>query len=240
MERPTRTGRPRLDSRPLEREPRNEIIAVSTRLFAVQGFAHTTMRQIAAAAGLHQSSVYYYFSSKEAVLEEIASSANRASLHRLTLVNEQGGTPALRLYRLIRFDARLLCDLPYDINEVLRLSAMQDDSPLYWDDRQALNDGVEAIIVDGLADGSFQDTDPRLAALTLLSNDEAAQNWFRQRGERHLAGRPGDAGPYTPTEVGDFLADWALLALLARRRQLPGIRARARAADAVRDEPDLD
>jgi AcrR family transcriptional regulator len=232
--RTSRVGRPRTDPRPIEREPRDEIVAVGARLFRAQGFAQTTMRQIANEAGLRQSSVYYYFSSKEAVLEALVEGANRLSLERLARIDADGGPPAVRLHRIVRFDARLLCELPYDINEVLRLSALQEDHLAgYWNDRQALNDGVEQIVVEGAASGDLVETDARLTALTLLSNDEAVQNWYRPVGDHHLAGGRADGAPYTPADIGDFLADLALSALLRDRRALAGVRRRSHEADAA-------
>jgi TetR/AcrR family transcriptional regulator len=236
--RPTKVGRPRSDPRPIEREPRDEIVAVGARLFRAQGFGQTTMRQIAAEAGLQQSSVYYYFSSKEAVLEALVEGANRLSLERLARITAAAAPASVGLYRIVRFDVRLLCELPYDINEVLRLSALQEDHLAgYWQDRQALNDGVEAMIAEGISAGDLVEVDARLAALTLLSNDEAVQNWYRPIGAHHLAGR-ADGEPYSPVEIGDFLADLALSALLRDRRALPAVRRRAQQADRQLDAGD--
>src|SRR3954454_15538756 len=75
--RPGRVGRPRLDQRTLDAPPRDEVLAVASRVFAERGFAAATMREIAAGAGLHPSSVYYYFRSKEEMLEAIVAEANR-------------------------------------------------------------------------------------------------------------------------------------------------------------------
>jgi TetR/AcrR family transcriptional regulator len=197
------------------------------------------MRQIATEAGLRQSSVYYYFSSKEAVLEALVAGANRLSLDRLARIEGDGGSAGVQLHRIVRFDARLLCELPYDINEVLRLSALQEDNLAgYWDDRQALNDGVQRLVERGIAEGDLVDTDARLAALTLLSNDEAVQNWYRPLGAHHLAGDKAGGGRYTPEEIGDFLADLALSGLLRDRRTLPGVRRRSQEADAALDAAD--
>ena len=64
-----RPGRPRANRRARVGDPRQEILTVASRLFAEQGVGGTTMSEIAGAAGLQQPSVYYYFSSKEAILE---------------------------------------------------------------------------------------------------------------------------------------------------------------------------
>jgi TetR/AcrR family transcriptional regulator len=223
-----RTGRPRADGRPLEREPREEIIAVASRLFSERGVAATTMSEIARRSGLRQSSVYYYFRDKEAILEEILGSVNRVILEGLARVNAEGGSPALRLYRLIRLDVRQLCAFPYDINEISRLSALQEERFAgFWRERRALNRAVEELVREGVAAGELVDVDPRLAALTLLANDEATQNWHRPVG---AAGQLEDDG-YDPESIAAFLADLAVGGLLRDRARLAAVRAEAEARD---------
>ena len=230
--RPRPLGRPRTDRRPIEGDARSGVITMASRLFAEKGFGATTMREIASGAGLQQSSIYYYFSSKEEILEEIVGEVNRLSVDRLHRINHDGGTAALRLFRTIRYDATMLCGLPYDVNEILRLAALQEERfANYWKERQLLNDEVEVLIVDGIATGELRAVDARLMALTVLSNDEAVQNWYRPLGEHRLV------GDYEPAAIGDFLATFALEALLASRRQLAAIRRRADQLDAVLDAP---
>lgn len=219
-----RTGRPRAAGKAAEGDPRDEIVAVASRLFAERGVGATTMSEIARRSGLRQSSVYYYFRDKEAILEQIVASVNRVILDHLARVNADGGTAALRLYRLVRFDARQMCRFPFDINEIYRLSALQDERFAgFWAERQELNDAVEALIREGVAEGQFADTDPRLAALVLLSNDEGTQNWqrpvgaFRQQGGEH----------YDADQIATFVADLALRALLRDRGRLDSLRRRA-------------
>ena len=53
-------------AKPLRSQPtRNRILAEARRLFAEQGFERTTIRAVAAAAGINQSMVIRYFGSKE-------------------------------------------------------------------------------------------------------------------------------------------------------------------------------
>lgn len=210
-------------------------MAVASRLFAERGFAATTMREIAERSGLQQSSIYYYFSRKEEILSQIVHEVNRLGLERLAIVNAEGGSAGLRLFRTLRFDAAMLCRLPYDVNEILRLGALQEDRfAAYWTERQQLNDEVEALIVEGCADGELLAVDARLAALSVLSNDEAVQNWYRPLGEHRLL------GTYQPAEIGEFLATFTLQALLVDRRRLTTIRRQADLLDAALDGSSLD
>lgn len=216
------SGRPRARPRASARDPRDEIVAVASRLFARQGVAATKMSHIAEGAGLQQSSIYYYFNGKEEILREIVATVNRVPLAFLARVDAEGGSAGVRLFRLIRFDTRTLCAFPYDINEIHRISTQDPETfAEYWAERQALNDGVEKLIGSGIEGGEFLDVDPRLAALTVLANDEGVQNWYRPVGDRRLRGRDGD--DYEPGEIASFLATLTLQGLLRERRRLAGI-----------------
>ncbi len=46
----------------------DEVLDAALRLFSAQGFAHTTVEQVARAAGLSKAAVYLYFPSKKALL----------------------------------------------------------------------------------------------------------------------------------------------------------------------------
>jgi TetR/AcrR family transcriptional regulator len=209
-------GRPRKVDRTsgVVNDARAEIVAAASRLFARRGIAATTMAEIAEAAGLQASSLYYWFRSKQQILEVIVKDVNRAPLAFAEDVANQSGSPAVRLYRLIRFDVETLCAFPFDINEVHRLASEPDAEFIrYWDDRLRLVEAVESLVREGVQRGELRDLDPHLVALTLLANDEATQNWMR-----------GD-DPADPTAVAGFVADLALRGLLTDPTALDEIRA---------------
>ncbi|MDY7103034.1 MAG: TetR/AcrR family transcriptional regulator [Actinomycetota bacterium] len=220
-------GRPRKRPRTSDRPVIEEVVGAASRLFARRGVAVTTMAEIADASGLQVSSIYYYFRSKHEILERIVNDVNRVPLELLEQARASHTDPATRLHAFVRADAAALCEFPFDINEIHRLAGDDDGTfTRYWADRQRLNDEVEQLVADGVADGSMVTIDPKLAALTILANDEAAQNWHRPVGARRLASRdPSAGGPYTPAEIGAFLADLALRGLLTDPTALPAIRA---------------
>lgn len=51
---------------------RERILQVATRLFAEQGYAHTTMAQIVRALGVTKPFVYYYFRDKQEIFETLS------------------------------------------------------------------------------------------------------------------------------------------------------------------------
>jgi AcrR family transcriptional regulator len=50
---------------------RGQVLDAAAKLFREQGFAATTLRQIAARAKIKAGSIYYYFSSKDDILDEV-------------------------------------------------------------------------------------------------------------------------------------------------------------------------
>ena len=206
---------------------------MAARLFAERGVSGTSMAEIARRSGLQQSSLYYYFRNKEQVLDEVVAEANRAPLALVARVRRDGGPAAVQLYRIIRADVMALSALAYDLNEVHRLAARDPTAfRRYWRERGRLVDEVTAVITDGVTAGELRDVDPRLTALTILSNDEATQNWMRAPGPGR--GRTGEAqlGPGAPHAVGAFLADLTVRSLLTDPERLDHARREADRLDA--------
>ncbi len=82
----------------------------------------------------------------------------------------------------------------------------------YWTEREQLVEHLAAIVGDGVTSGELRPVDPRLTALTLMSNDEGTQNWLRVGGRD---GAPVHAGGAEHHAVGSFLADLTVRGLLA-------------------------
>lgn len=204
---PRRRGRPRTASvTGSGTDPREGIVAAASALFAAQGVDAVTMAQIAERAGLKQSSIYYWFRSKSDILANILERVNRIPLAIVERERAAVGPVAERLLRLVRNDVLALCGFPFDINEIHRLATRAPgDFAAYWEERARLDDEVEALVAEGVANGELRSVDARLTARTLLADDEATQNWFRSRQ------RDG----YEARVVADHVAELALRALLA-------------------------
>jgi len=193
-------------------------MAAASALFGEHGVTGTTMAQIAAAAGLQQSSLYYYFRGKEDVLAAILARANVVPLELVEQVVQGPGSPAARLHRFIRGDVAALSVLPFDINEVHRYASRDRERfGAYWTERRTLQARLAAIVRSGVAAGQLREVSARLAAITIMSNDEAVQNWYRH-----------DTRPVRdPRAAGRFLADLVVAGLLTRPEQLAAVRAEA-------------
>ena len=215
---PRTIGRPRLQPRVANGDPTDEILAVAVRLFGELGIGDTSMARIATEAGLRQSSLYYYFHSKEEILAALVARANVVPLELIDQIETDGGAPAVRLYRFIRGDVIALCRLPFDINEVHRYAAREPDRfGDYWTERRTLRRRIAQIVREGMLDGSLRQVDASLTALTVMSNDEAVQNWYRVEPSRQR----------TPASAGTFVADLTVAGLLSTSRRLETVRHQA-------------
>ena len=218
-----RAGRPRLSGAGgAAGDPVDEILAAASRLFGELGVGGTTMTQLAKAVGLRQSSLYYYFASKEEVVAALVSRANVVPLEVVARIEAEGGAPAARLHRFVRADVVALCEMPFDINEVHRLaSGDRDRFRSYWDERTTLERRIAAIVRAGIESGGFRAVDARLTALTIMANDEGVQNWYRL-GTRRAA-----------DTVGRGLADLVVGGLLVAPGRLASVHREVERLDAA-------
>ena len=207
---------------------REDILVAAARLFADVGYENTTMTDIARAAGLDQSSLYYWFRRKELILQATLS-VNRLPVEFLERISAEEGSPVLKLYRLLRFDIYQLCSSPFDINEIERQAERQPDVfKAYWQDNQELFEGVCHLIELGVETGELVECDSTLAALTLLSTHEGIQKRFRYQSRHKNTGESPFVYPrFSVMEVAISVAAGSVRALLRRPGDLTQITALA-------------
>jgi AcrR family transcriptional regulator len=219
---PRPVGRPRANRRRITRPPQQEILFHAARLFARQGITATTTREIAAAAGLRQPSLFHWFANKDAIVEALLELSIAPMLSHAERCFEREERAALRLYRLLAFDARELCAAPYDLAAIwLAPEARAKRFERFWRQRERLFELVHMLVARGVRDGELRASDPLLAAKLVFGMDEGVLSWF-DRG-----------GGLSPEQVGDALAEFALRALLRDPEQVAGLRREAEATRGV-------
>jgi AcrR family transcriptional regulator len=229
---PRPVGRPRSAGTASGGSPRDEIVAAATRLFAQQGYGHTTMSDIARAVGLQQSSLYYWFRRKELILQA-ALTVNRTPLQFIGRVGAGSGSPSLKLYRLLRYDTRQLCLSPLDFNEIERLAENQpDEFADFWRDYTRLHEWVASLVRAGIDEGELVECDPEETAAGLLCLNEGMQKRFRYQ-ERH---KPGSESPFVHTPQtaerwAELVATTSLRSLLRRPSDITRLQRQAAAHD---------
>jgi AcrR family transcriptional regulator len=151
------------------RTPRSEgtrtrIVEAALRLFLENGYARTTMRAIAKEAGVSVGNAYYYFKSKEELVQGFYDTI--AELHRrqsaAILATEKEFAPRLRLVLL----GWLELAAPYhEFGKQFFVNAADPDSPLspFSSESSPAREAQTAIYRE-LVDGSTAKIDSRLRA----------------------------------------------------------------------------
>jgi AcrR family transcriptional regulator len=83
-------------------ERRDEILAIAAELFAERGFAATTVREIADAAGILSGSLYHHFDSKESMADELVRELLERVLDEYRAIVTAGDEPVQTLRALVR------------------------------------------------------------------------------------------------------------------------------------------
>jgi AcrR family transcriptional regulator len=180
-------GRPR--KTPDERDEgnrRQELLHHAARLFRQQGFAATTTRDIAAAAGMRAGSPFYHFENKAALLFAVMEQGMRAALQcqaaALSAVHARASAET-RLRTLVRAHFDVLLGpgndfIPVMLYEWRSLSAEQraDISALQRDYEAAWADALQALS----AAGSIR-ADARVARLMMLGALNWSVQWYKPK-----------------------------------------------------------
>ena len=177
----THTPRARLvrNSRVLRRA--DEIIDAAARVFAERGYHGTTTQAIADVLGMRQASLYYYFPSKEAALEEVCARGTDGFVEGAERVMQLDVPPLEKLKLLIASHLAPIETMPR-----LRASVFINERR-YLPDASRRRVGrksrrierfFEQVIQAGIDDGSIRaGTDARLAMLAVLGMCNAVINW---------------------------------------------------------------
>ena len=162
---------------------RDEILRAAQDLFHRQGYANTSLDDIARAVGIKREGVYYYFPNRTQILITIIKPLGLQLRDRVREILESDATPEEKICQtvenhLMRFENRFaeskitLRDDYFAENEDV-LAEMQ---PI-WDEYEKLWIGI---IREGQEKGVFDPTlDPRLAHLGILGLCNWVARWYK-------------------------------------------------------------
>jgi AcrR family transcriptional regulator len=158
----------------------DEIIDATARVFAERGYHGTSTQDIADVLGMRQASLYYYFHSKEAALEEVCARGVDGFMEAAEAIVDGPGTPLDKLARLIAAHLAPIATKPdyvrVFINERRHLPA--GSRRRIGRRSRRIERCFELAILAGIADGSIRrDVDARLGMLAVLGMCNAVINW---------------------------------------------------------------
>jgi AcrR family transcriptional regulator len=169
---------------------RSRILDAAAEAFMVNGFAGTTIDDIARDVGATKGLVYYHFRSKFDIFLAVYGEGMRRVRERVEPHAEGSGTGRERLAAMsVAHLLNLMEDLAYHhvVHQAVRgeasiaLKARQLDALLALNRlRTDYERMFDRVVNDGIDDGSLRSVDSRLATRTLLSNLNAVDMWYRR------------------------------------------------------------
>ena len=204
-----------------------DVVDTAAELFSKQGYAGTSVQDVADAVGMLKGSLYHYINTKEDLLYAVIQEAHHDTASR--------GYEALSLdgdaFDKLRFvvdkhlrgaDARL-AKVRVFYREAAALSPERLSEIIA--DRDTYEHSLRKIIIVGQDEGSFAPhLDPTLTSIAILALLNSVQQWFRPD------------GPRTLDEVIDVFTD-LILRSVALSSDMPALKRRDQASSKKDAEP---
>ncbi len=191
---PTRRprGRPRKTAEELDDgNRRRKLMDGAAKLFRTQGFAATSTRDIAAAAGMHSGSPFYHFESKSALLYAVMSEgmtmATQSQQQALDALPAKA-TPREQLHTLIRHHFEILLGPRSSFIPVM-LYEWRSLTPAQRKGIARIKDSYEATwmpVLEALAKQGALQAEPGVARLFIFGALNWAVQWFSPKKGKSL------------------------------------------------------
>ena len=153
-------------------ERKGEILSVAQRLFFSRGYAKTTITDIIEDAEISKGLFYYYFGSKEDILDEIVEQLIAQDVDALTqIAQDESRTIPQRLVGMFRKHRALMADSSGHVTAQLR--AIQNPEIVIRTIRLTilrLTPLFTSVVEDGVKAGIFDIEDPEYCVEVLLSS----------------------------------------------------------------------
>src|SRR5438105_6951362 len=186
---PKRSPRaPRLGDRRVERGPVprvERIHEVARQHFADRGYAATSMREVAAEAGITISTLFFHCSSKEQLLFDVLTdSMQQLSQGLRDRIDAAGPTWSERLAAATAFHVEFCARQAF--GTTINRTDMHNLTPEHRARYIAMRDEYERQFTDllrwGIASGEFRTVDPKLTAFAIIGVGLTVGRWYRPDG----------------------------------------------------------
>lgn len=187
---------------------RQAILTAASRLFATNGFAGTSLQNIADEIGVTRPALYYYFRSKDEILASLVEDITIGALKRSAQIEARSGnSPAASLHQMVMAQARWIMQHPVEFRVLLRTENYLSDKAQAVQDtaKRGLLTAFSRIIEAGVAKGEFRPVDPHTAALAILGMCNWSAFWFSGDGRK------------SADEIAEAMAEMAVSSIRAAR-----------------------
>lgn len=177
----------------------DHVLEAAGTLFASQGFLETNTRDIAEAAGITKSALFYHIGSKDDLLFAIAASFGHASVQQLhdLMSDVTEKTAVAQLERVIVGHAKTMGERSDEVRVFVDQTRYlsPEKAEVIEQLRTTYVAGVESIIATGANAGLFVPVNTKVTTLAILGMLNSMPRWYRPK------------GPLSPEQVGSIFAD---------------------------------
>ena len=179
---------------------KQQIYSTASSLFSERGYPATTVRDIARELNMQAGSLYAHIDSKEDVLWEIVNQAAERFLAFAEPIVASDLSPAGKLRALVR-------------SHVHQVAANLDEATIFLHEWKFLGEDRRAsvterrrryealyrhVVEQGIEQGDFTPTDPKMTTLMILSSVNWMPQWYNPN------------GPLSPDEIADSFTNLVL------------------------------
>lgn len=163
---------------------REDILQAATKIFATKGYHVATLQDIADELGLTRPAFYYYFRSKQEILEAVC---REAVDHADQVVERELASPAGNYAQTLR--KTLIAYASHVAHAPTTTMMMHNFDEMSPDERRRLaakrrvrQNRVQALLEKGMAAGEFSVREPTIAILTIFEAINALRKWYKPDG----------------------------------------------------------
>ncbi|PSR34110.1 MAG: hypothetical protein C7B46_06845 [Sulfobacillus benefaciens] len=160
------------------------ILEVGARLLAQHGYHRVTLEMLANQFGVTRQAIYYYYRSKEQLLEAIYESAMIGLLHDWDVILTEDKLPLVKFTEALRAFIRRVLGQPTAVL-VLNTLERELDEPFYQMQRKRWHEYLLKlrILYNAACDqGQVLPIDPHIAVYSLIGAVLSLPQWYRPSG----------------------------------------------------------
>lgn len=182
---------------------KEEVLRVAQALFKEQGYASTSVRDIAKALEIEPASLYSHISTKEDLLSQTCFGLAEKFLSAIQEVNDIYFNAEEKLRMAIRLHVEILTE---NLNAAIIFnrdwrSLSEENKAKFIVLRNEYERGIRTIIQNGIDEGLFNESDLQFASLCVLSSVNWITEWYKSD------------GALKPQQIADKLSDFILTGL---------------------------